>query len=155
MKLKSSQSAKDKPQIGSSALLVRDRDHRIGYLTTEQKHLLVSAYILQFLKPQFDEWVFGDRVSQDAASKASGVNFAKTLNRTPRPVAIQRLVRALQLFQKASGITFNLDLYDQIRLMTGTLFVRRSDVSILVDPRCKEFYDQCKKETGLKGFTLV
>lgn len=99
--------------------------------------------------------MFGDKVSQEAATRASGVNFAKTLNRTPRPVAIQRLVRALQLFQEASGITFNLDLYDQIRLLTGTLFVRKSDMSILVDQRCKEFYDQCKKETGLKGFTLV
>lgn len=88
LKLKKGQPSKDKAQTGSSALLVRDREHRIGYLTAEQKHLLVSAYILQFLKPQFDEWVFGDRVSKDAATRKSGVNFAKTLNRTPRPVSI-------------------------------------------------------------------
>ena len=107
------------------------------------------------MKPQFDEWVFGDRISQDSAKKTSAAKFAKTLNRAPRPVAIQRLVRAMQMFQKASGVTFSLDLYDQIRMLTGTLFVRRSDTSILVDARCREFYDQCKKETGLRGFTLV
>ena len=46
LRLKKAQPSKEKPQIGSSALFVRERDHRIGYLTTEQKHLLVSAYIL-------------------------------------------------------------------------------------------------------------